>query len=181
MAASAAYCRYVIAAVTFGVVVLLLAAGLAWTAHLVRLGNLDALELAAKAATPDPVSALDWPELHVRAIIPQPDERPLVLLLVDWPAHPQRAATLLVALDYGDDRAVPLLSRWCATQRRSRRAGKGERTCNFVGARAWSGFTRYWSRRTRPGRVGGRGRIGRARGLAKFEAVADDDGAKPRC
>jgi hypothetical protein len=40
----------------------------------------------------------------------------LVLLLVDWPAHPQHAATLLVALDSDDHRSVPLLSRWCATQ-----------------------------------------------------------------
>jgi len=106
----------VIVAAAIGVVVLLLAAGLAWTAYLVHVGNLDAMELAGKVATPHPVSALDWPELHVRAIIPQPDERPLVLLLVDWPAHPQRAATLLVALDRDDDRSVPLLSQWCATQ-----------------------------------------------------------------
>ncbi len=105
-----------IVAVAIGAVVLLIAAGLAWTAYLVHVGHLDALELAAKVAVPDPVSALDWPELHVRAIIPQPAERPLVLLLVDWPAHPQRAATLLVALDSGDDWSVPLLSQWCATQ-----------------------------------------------------------------
>jgi hypothetical protein len=116
VAARAAYCRYVIVAVAIGAVVLLLAAGLAWTAYLVHVGNLDALELARKVAVPDPVSALDWPELHVRAIVPQPGEQPLVLLLVGWPAHPQRAATLLVALDRGDDRSVPLLSQWCATR-----------------------------------------------------------------
>ena len=114
--ATKAYCRCVIIAVAVGAVVLLVAAGLAWTAYLVHVGNLDAMELAGKVATPDPVSALDWPELHVRAIVPQPDEPPLVLLVVDWPAHPQRAATLLVALDSGDDRSVSLLSRWCATQ-----------------------------------------------------------------
>ncbi len=111
-----AYCRYVTVAAAIGAVVLLVAAGLAWTAYLVHVGNLDAMELAGKVATPDPVSALDWPELHVRAIVPQPDEPPMVLLVVDWPAHPQRVATLLVALDRGDDRSVPLLSRWCATQ-----------------------------------------------------------------
>ncbi|HUK73662.1 MAG TPA: hypothetical protein VLW50_33785 [Streptosporangiaceae bacterium] len=117
MAATSAYCRYVIVAATLAAVVLLTAvAGLAWTARLIHVGNLDALALAGKVATPDPVSALDWPELHVRAIIPQPDERPMVLLIVDWPAHPQRAATLLVALDSGDHRSVPLLSQWCATQ-----------------------------------------------------------------
>jgi hypothetical protein len=106
----------VIIAVAIGAVVLLIAAGLAWTAYRVHVGNLDALELASKVGVPDPASALDWPELHVRAIVPQPGEQPLVLLLVDWPAHPQRAATLLVALDRGDDRSVPLLSQWCATQ-----------------------------------------------------------------
>ena len=105
-----------IVAAAIGAVVLLVAAGLAWTAYLVHVGSLDAMELASKVATPDPVSALDWPELHVRAIVPQPDEPPLILLVVEWPAHPQRAATLLVALDRGDDRSVPLLSRWCATQ-----------------------------------------------------------------
>jgi hypothetical protein len=98
------------------VVLLFAALGLAWTARLVHVGNLDALALADKVATPDPASALDWPELHVRAIIPQPDEQPLILLLVDWPAHPEQVATLLVALDPGDRRSVPLLSRWCATQ-----------------------------------------------------------------
>jgi hypothetical protein len=106
----------VIVAATLAAVVLLVGAVLAWTARLVYVGNLDAVALAAKVAISDPVSALDWPELHVQAIIPQPDERPLVLLLVNWPAHPERAATLLVALPSDDQRSVPLLSRWCATQ-----------------------------------------------------------------
>jgi hypothetical protein len=42
------------------------------------------------------------------------DEPSVVLLLVEWPAHRERAATLLVRLDHGDQRSVPLLSRWCA-------------------------------------------------------------------
>jgi hypothetical protein len=95
-------------------VVLFIAAGLIWTARLVHVGNLDAQALAEKVAVPDPVSALDWPELHVRAVVPQPDEPPLVLLVVGWPAHPQRASTLLVALDSGDDRSLSRLSRWCS-------------------------------------------------------------------
>ena len=148
-AAAKAYCRYVIVAAAIGAVVLLAAAGLAWTAYLVHVGNLDAMELAGKVATPDPVSALDWPELHVRAIVPQPDEPPLVLLVVDWPAHPQRAATLLVALDRGDHRAVPLLSQWCATRASVSPTRQGERTWSCVVARAWSGSTRFWSRRTK--------------------------------
>jgi hypothetical protein len=115
MTATAAYCRYVILAATLAAVaVAAAAAGLAWTARLVHVGNLDALALADKLAVPSPVSALDWPELQVRAVVPQPDERPLVLLLVVWPARPQLAATLLVALDGGDHRSVPLLSQWCA-------------------------------------------------------------------
>jgi hypothetical protein len=31
-------------------------------------------------------------------------------------AHPQRAATLLLALDRDDRRSLPLLSQWCADQ-----------------------------------------------------------------
>jgi hypothetical protein len=104
------------AAALLGAVFLLAAAGLGWTARLVHISNLDALELAGKVGVPDPVSALDWPELRVQAIIPQPGDQLLVLLLVGWPAHPQRAATLLLAIDSGDHRSVPLLSLWCATQ-----------------------------------------------------------------
>jgi hypothetical protein len=35
---------------------------------------------------------------------------------VDWPAHPQRAATLLLALDPDDRHSLLLLSQWCAGQ-----------------------------------------------------------------
>lgn len=94
----------------------LIAAGLAWTARLVHIGNLDAHDLAEKLSVPAPVSALDWPELHLNAVVAQPDEQPVVLLHVDWPAHPRRAATLLLALDREDRHALPLLSQWCADQ-----------------------------------------------------------------
>ena len=95
----------------------LIAAGLAWTARLVHIANLDAHDLAVKLSVPKPVSALDWPELHLHAVVGQPDERrPVVLLHVDWPAYPQRAATLLLALDPRDQRSLPLLSQWCADQ-----------------------------------------------------------------
>jgi hypothetical protein len=89
---------------------------LAWTARLVHIGNLDALALAQKIATPEPISALDWPELHVRAVIPQPGEPSLVLLRVEWPAYRGQAATLLVSLDRANDHAVALLSEWSATR-----------------------------------------------------------------
>jgi hypothetical protein len=116
------------AAALIGAVVLLTAAGLGWTARRVHVSNLDALDLADKVSVSDPVSALDWPELRVRAIVPQPGDQPLVLLLVGWPEHPQRAATLLLAIDSDDNRSVPLLSRWCAMQAHvspTRRDGAG--------------------------------------------------------
>jgi hypothetical protein len=114
-----AYCSPVIAAAGLaGGCLLIIVAGLAWTARLVHIGTLDALALADKVATPRPVSALDWPELHVCAAVPQeiPGEPSLVLLLVEWPAHRERTATLLVDLGSADQRSLPLLSQWCAAR-----------------------------------------------------------------
>lgn len=107
---------FVIVAAALAGVILFMAAGLIWVARLVHIGNLDAQALADKLATPDPVSALDWPELRLRAVVPQPGGPPLVLLHVGWPAHPRRVATLLLALDSGDCRSLPLLAEWCAGQ-----------------------------------------------------------------
>jgi len=107
----------VIVAVSLAAVFLLgSACGLAWAARLIHVGNLDAQALANRLGTPEPVSALDWPELHVRAVVGQPDQPPLVLVLVEWPARPRPASQLLMALDSGEQRSVPLLSQWCATQ-----------------------------------------------------------------
>jgi hypothetical protein len=106
----------VIVAAALTGVILFIAAGLAWTARLVHVGNLDAQELAEKVATPYPASVLDWPELRVRAVVPQPGGQSLVLLYVGWPKQPPQAATLLVALDDGDRRSLTLLSQWCAQQ-----------------------------------------------------------------
>jgi hypothetical protein len=103
----------VILAVALTGVILFIVAGVAWTARLVHIGNLDAQALADKTGSPEPSSALDWPELHVHAVIAQPDEQSLVLLHVGWPAYPQRKATLLVALGQGDRGSLALLSRWC--------------------------------------------------------------------
>jgi hypothetical protein len=105
----------VIVAAALAGVILAIAVGLAWTVRLVHIGNLDARDLADKVAVPAPVSALDWPELHLNAVVAQPDQQS-VLLCVDWPAHPQRAATLLLALDPGDRHSLLLLSQWCAGQ-----------------------------------------------------------------
>jgi hypothetical protein len=111
----------VIVAAALAGVIGLIAAGLAWTAHLVYVGNLDAQALAEKLATPHPASALDWPELRVQAVVPQPEEQPshgqpLVLLHVGWPEYPARVSTLLVALDRDQTRSLSLLSQWCAGQ-----------------------------------------------------------------
>jgi hypothetical protein len=106
----------VIAAIGAAVTTLLIIAALVWTARLVHVGNLDALALAQKVAIPRPVSALDWPELHVRTVVSVTDEPPVVLLLVEWPAHREQAATLLVRLGHDDEQSVPLLSQWCAGQ-----------------------------------------------------------------
>jgi hypothetical protein len=113
--------------VALTVVPALIAAGLAWTARLVHVGNLDALALAVKTATPEPLSPLDWPELRVRAVIGQPDRPSVVLLHVEWPAR-QQQATMLVAID--GDTAGPwrLLPRWCAERASiaaTRRGGTG--------------------------------------------------------
>ena len=112
--ATASYCRYVVFAVALAGIILLITAGLAWTARLVHVGNLDAQDLADKVAVSAPVSALDWPELHLNAVVAQPTEQAMVLLHVDWQAHPQRAATLLLALDQDDRQSLLLLSQWCA-------------------------------------------------------------------
>ena len=111
-----AYCRSVIIAAALAGVIVLMAAALTWTAHVVHIGNLDMQALADKLATPEPVSALDWPELRVQAVIPEPGGQSLVLLRVGWPAHPRQAAALLVALDRGDQLSLPLLSQWCTRQ-----------------------------------------------------------------
>lgn len=105
-----------IAAALAGVIVLVAAAALAWTARLVHIGNLDMQALADKLGTPEPLSALDWPELRVEAVVPQPDDQPLVLLSVGWPSHPHppQLATLLIALDRGDEQSLSVLSQWCA-------------------------------------------------------------------
>jgi hypothetical protein len=94
---------------------LFIAIGLAWTARLVHIGTLDALDLADKLAVPKPVSALDWPELRVRAVVPQDvaGDRSLVLLLAEWPARHEQA-NLLVDLGQADQRSLQLLSQWCA-------------------------------------------------------------------
>jgi hypothetical protein len=105
----------VISLIAFAGIIAFIVVALVWTARLVHVGSLDAQELALKTAVPEPESALDWPELHLKAVVAQPDDQ-LVLVSVDWPAHPGQSAMLLLALDEGDVRSLSLLSEWCAGQ-----------------------------------------------------------------
>ncbi len=93
---------------------LILLVALIWAGRLARDSSAGAPEPADGAARPDLVSALDWPELRVQAVVPEPSEEPLALVVVGRAAGPRREATLLLALDNGDDRAVSQLSQWCA-------------------------------------------------------------------
>jgi len=104
------------AATLAGAWLLIVAAGLYWTARLLHIGNLDAHGLAEKLGAPGPGSAFDWPELRVRAVIPQPGEPSLLLLVAVWPAHPEWPATLLLGVTPGGERSLALLSHWCGTQ-----------------------------------------------------------------
>jgi hypothetical protein len=106
------YGSQVLLAVAISVIV---SAGLIWTARQVHIGNLDALGLAEKVAVPDPASALDWPELRLRAVVAQPDDSETVLLKVEWPAHPDQESTLLLAVRDSAG-ALDLLERWTATR-----------------------------------------------------------------
>jgi hypothetical protein len=105
----------VILAIALTVMGLFVVAGLSVAARQLHISNLDAQALAEKVAFPDPASALEWPELRVRSAVPQPDELSPVIVQVAWPAYPERVATLLVALDHDEQRAVSLLFQWSAS------------------------------------------------------------------
>jgi hypothetical protein len=102
----------VILAIAIAAIFLSLVAVLGWTVRLLRISGLDAHALAEKLAFPEPASALEWPELRVQSVVPQPDDLSPVILEVGWPAYPERVATLLVALDHEQARALSLLCRW---------------------------------------------------------------------
>ena len=118
IACARSYGEYVVVWTALAGVLVFIVAGLAWAARLVYIGNLDAQALADKAASPSvslgSASALDWPEILLRSVVAQPDEQPLVLLAVVWPAYSRREATLLVALGRDDTGSLSRLSQWCA-------------------------------------------------------------------
>jgi hypothetical protein len=99
-----------------GAWLLIVAAGLYWTARLLHTGNLDAHGRAEKLGAPDPGSAFEWPELRVHAVIPQPGDPALLLLVAVWPAHPECSSTLLLDVSPDSGRSLALLSHWCGTQ-----------------------------------------------------------------
>jgi len=107
----------VVLAIAFAGILAFLVIAITWTARLLRISNLDAQALAEKVAYPDPTSALEWPELRVRSVVPQPDDLSPVILQVGWPAHPERVSNLLLNLDHdeGEEQALSLLCRWSAT------------------------------------------------------------------
>lgn len=113
MATGAVYRRSVVAALALAGAVLFIVAGLGAAARRVHVGSLDAQALAEKLAVPRPVSALDWPELRVRAVVPQPGRPLVVVLLAGRPGFDEQTSTLLMGLD-GDGTPVAFLSRWCA-------------------------------------------------------------------
>jgi hypothetical protein len=107
----------VILAIALPGVILFLAAALTWTARLLHISGLDAIALAEKVAFPEPTSALEWPELQVHVVVPEPEPEDLspVIVQVAWPAHPEQVATLLVRFDHDEQRALSLLSQWSLT------------------------------------------------------------------
>jgi hypothetical protein len=88
------------------------AASFAWAVHIIRVGARDSGDLAAKLAVPVPRRAADWPELRLDAVVPDPETAAQVLLLVRWPAHPERRALLVLDVDIAAGQAHRLLMCW---------------------------------------------------------------------
>jgi hypothetical protein len=153
MAAGAVYRRSVVAALALAGAVLFIVAGLGAAARRVHVGGLDAQALAEKLAVPHPVSALDWPELRVRAVVPQPGRPLVVVLLAGRPGFDEQASTLLMRLD-GDGTPVVLLSRWCAdgasvAPRRLERPAPGEQAAGGQAGGGQAGGGREFELRRR--------------------------------
>lgn len=92
---------------------LLLVVPFVWTGYVVYVGMLDAQSLAEKTAVPHPLSALDWPELHLDSVVPQPDDTDFVIVSAVWPAQPLERSVLLVVPTGAKD--VQRLVRWSRT------------------------------------------------------------------
>ena len=112
LSAAKVYIQSVVAALALVGAALFILAGLGAAARRVHIGNLDAQALVEKLSVPYPLSALDWPELRVRAVVPQPGQPLVAVLLVGRPGFDELASTLLVRLD-GVGQPVSVLSGWC--------------------------------------------------------------------
>ena len=95
---------------------------LAWTARTFSIATRDALDLAAKLSVPNPDSAIDWPELRVEVVVPDPDDPLRMLLVGRWPAHPDPRSLLVLEV-----RAQPC-ARHVLTGWRDRRASISPRS-----------------------------------------------------
>lgn len=76
-----------------------LAASLGCAARLFYVGALDSHDLAAKLAAPWPVSVCEWPELHVESVVVDPSNDDQLVLVAQWPAHPERRSIVVLALN----------------------------------------------------------------------------------
>ncbi len=90
--------------------VLVLVLSLAWTGRLLYVSALDAHDLGVKLATPRPVSVSEWPELHLQSVVVDPTNRDQLVLVAQWPAHPERRSIVVLALDASAARRV---ASWC--------------------------------------------------------------------
>jgi hypothetical protein len=90
----------------------LIGGGVAWSVYLIRVGLLDARDLAEKTTIGHPRSAVQWPELRIGSVLPDPAEE-FVVVSVTWPAHPSRVSLLVLRLE-GHSEALQLLA-WSAT------------------------------------------------------------------
>jgi hypothetical protein len=96
--------------VALAVLVLTLAVAGVLIIRRIRIGLLEAESLAGKTAFGHPRSALEWPECRVAGIVGSPGDGSM-LVVVEWPAHPERRAALLVS---GDPSALDAIRRWQA-------------------------------------------------------------------
>jgi hypothetical protein len=91
-----------------------LVGGVVLVAYRMWVGALDALALAVKTGAPHPTSAVDWPELKLDAVLPEPRCGD-VLVVARWPAQPENRSVLLLRIVSGAD--LERLARW--SQRRN--------------------------------------------------------------
>ena len=99
-----------VTAVVIGCLILVgLAGGIVLVAYRMWVGSLDALALAVKTGVPRPTSAVDWPEVTLDTVLPEPQSS-AVLVVARWPARPERGSVLLLRMVSAADQER--LARW---------------------------------------------------------------------